>query len=262
MLGSQSRRYWLSCRTSYMVAADTSRITILHWNAPQQVGGQKSQVGRLNHRRWGRPTRQSNKSFQLTLILWILGPRFSFFAGTSTHTCMPLLSYLFTQCSVAKHCLLKSAKTASSGKILDILGFSSKTSCVPPVRAGARSAVRARTFTYLYIWPAGPWTGRAAFLPFLQTPPPPPSDVTALPADRCASHRWNQGAPRRGQPWFTRWWRHFWLWNSNSGDHCWVVKCPEVEKLSRTRRDCICHVRISRSMDGVSGVSGHLVFFK
>lgn len=66
------------------------------------------------------------KWIKLTLILWILGPRFSFFVGTSTHTCMPLLSYLFTQLSVDKHCLLKSAKTASSGKILDILDLSSK----------------------------------------------------------------------------------------------------------------------------------------
>lgn len=62
----------------------------------------------------------SQPAIKLTLILWILGPRFSFFAGTSTHTCMPFPSNLFAQLSVDKHCLLKSAKTASSGKILDI----------------------------------------------------------------------------------------------------------------------------------------------
>lgn len=84
----------------------------------------------------------TKQSIKLTLILWILGPRFPFFAGTSTQTCIPLLSYLFTQLSVDKHCLLKSAKTSSSGKILDILEVFLKNKLVSLGKAGARCTQR------------------------------------------------------------------------------------------------------------------------
>lgn len=54
------------------------------------------------------------------MILWTLGPFFAFFfGGISTHTRMPSLSYLLTQLSVVKHCLLKSENCASSGKMLE-----------------------------------------------------------------------------------------------------------------------------------------------
>lgn len=136
--------------------------------------------------------------------MWILGPRFSFFAGTSTHTCMPLLSYLFTQLSVDKHCLLKSTKTASSGKIVDIFNFLLKNKLVSLGKAGARSTLRVglrtllvSTFVYLHIYKrAGPLSGRAGFLPFLQHPPADSLDVTALPEYRCVSYRWAQEASR------------------------------------------------------------------
>lgn len=94
----------------------------------------------------------SQPAIKLTLILWILGPRFSFFAGTSTHTCMPFLSNLFAQLSVDKHCLLKSAKTASSGKILDILKVFLKNKSVSKSDFRAVRVVLVSTCVYLHIY--------------------------------------------------------------------------------------------------------------
>lgn len=140
------------------------------------------------------------------MILWILGPRFSFFAGTSTHTCIPLLSYLFTQLSVDKHCLLKSAKTASSGKILDILKqFPQKISGLfgggrsrSSVRPG--EVLRVGTLAYLHIYmPTAPLSGHAGFLPFLLPPSAPL--LASLPFSNTGAFRTGESkSVRKGQP--------------------------------------------------------------
>ncbi|TNN50815.1 hypothetical protein EYF80_038962 [Liparis tanakae] len=84
MAGSHVLRYDPSCSTSYMVAADTSLMVILHWKHTRAaVRG----PGDARDVRTGEP---------------------------STHTCMPCLSYLLDQLSVDRHCSRKSAKAALS----------------------------------------------------------------------------------------------------------------------------------------------------
>lgn len=158
----------------------------------------------------------TKQSIKLTLILWILGPRFPFFAGTSTQTCIPLLSYLFTQLSVDKHCLLKSAKTASSGKILDILNVFLKNKLGYLGKAGTRSTLSAGLRRFCGLAPLSTCIDTASWSLIRSC------RIFAIPADiptpswrHCTSRiqvrvvQVSSRSVQKGQPWVKSWSQHF-----------------------------------------------------